>query len=370
MRIGRATIFGSLSALTLILAAAIPTAAVGRPTGPVRTVAPAGFGVPVEASTRSFEEIAEVVDSTNHVHIAASTGLDVWYLTDRTGTWTSRKVFKHTSTVLWGQPTIAVDTQDRVHIASTRFPYGAGDIGIFYATDKGHTRGTFPPPTRIAPNGNGEPQLKVYGGHLFLVDVKGWCCVGDGTVQMRTNVTGSWTVATIGPGQDPSFRMTTNGYARVAYDRGDTAAGLYFGVATTHKGNFVKAKIPGTGANDGRPILALKSNNAQIVWTHSGSPGSIKYTYAASGGWHAFLTVPGATSDDIAGFDVTTTGDPHVAIGSLSTITDAVYSGGTWHSTSVASGTDATAIALRRGTGGTVAIAWTDYGGGLWVVRG
>ena len=169
--------------------------------GPAPAAVPAGLPAPTLVKAGSFSELAEVVDSTGAIHIAAANDQDVWYLTDRTGSWTAKKVFAHTASPgghLWGQPTIALDDQDRVHIAATRFPYGAGDIGIFYATDKGHPRGTFGTPTRIAADGNGEPQLKVYKGHLFLVDVRNWCCVGDGTVVRRTHWTGSWTTATIG----------------------------------------------------------------------------------------------------------------------------------------------------------------------------
>ena len=54
--------------------------------------------------------------------------------------------------------------------------------------------------------------------------------------------------------------MTSDGYARVLYERGDTRPGLYFAVAGTHKGNFTTAHIPGTNTNDGGPLLALRNN--------------------------------------------------------------------------------------------------------------
>ena len=156
-----------------------------------------GFGIfSPSVKAGSFSELAVAVDTNGKVHIAAGDDRDVWYLTNRTGSWTASKIFVHTAGpngFLWGQPTIALDDNNRVHIAATRFPYGEGGIGIFYATDAGHPRGTFGAPTRIASNAFGEPQLKVYRGHLFLVAVKDWCCVGDGTVVMRTNKGGSWT---------------------------------------------------------------------------------------------------------------------------------------------------------------------------------
>ena len=346
----------------------IMVAPAGASAGPMSdAVAPAGSPMLVKAG--AFAELVEVVDSNGAVHIAAGNDQDIWYLTNRTGSWTSSKVFAHTASpngYLWGQPTIALDENDRVHIAATRFPYGEGDIGIFYATDKGHPRGTFGTPKRIAADGNGEPQLKVYKGHLFLVDVKNWCCVGDGTVVMRTNWTGSWTTATIGRGQEPSFRMTTDGFARVAFERCDPpGVGLYFTIASSHKGNFGSAvKVAGTGASDSSPILALRGNDAQIVWRHStGGTGNWKLTYATPSGWHSFLTVPGSTADMAAAFDVTTTGFGHIGLAG-NDVTDSYRCGTpvTWCTETVASDVAATAIALRRGPHGSVDVAWVQSG--------
>jgi hypothetical protein len=337
--------------------------------GPAPGSVPAGIPAQTLVKAGSFSVLAEVVDSNGAIHLAASNDLDVWYLTNRTGSWTASKVFKHTASPsghLWGQPTIALDEHNRVHIAATRFPYNEGDIGIFYATDKGHPRGTFGTPVRIAPDGNGEPQLKVYQGHLFLVDVKNWCCVGDGKVVMRTNWTGSWTSATIGRGQNPSFRMTTTGFARVVFERGDPpGVGLYFAVASSHKGNFGSAaKIAGTGPSDSNPILALRNNAAQIVWRHfnSGS-GHWQLTYATPSGWHPFLNVPGSTADMAAAFDVTTDGFGHILLAGLD-ITDNYRCGTpvTWCTETVASSVNATAVAARRGPGGAFDVAWIQTG--------
>ena len=248
-----------------------------------------------------------------------------------------------------------------MHIAATRFPYGEGGDGIFYATDKGHTHGTFGAPTRIASNAYGEPQLKVYNGDLYLVAVKNWCCVGDGTVVMRTNKSGTWTQATVGPGQNPSFQMTSDGYARVLYERGDAATGLYYANAGTHKGSFTTAHIAGTNSNDGGPLLALTLNTgANHLAARQQRRRKLEVHLCDPGGWHSFFTVPGSTSN-MAG------GDRGAADGlrprrarraSTSPTTTAAGANlrGTWCAETVASNVHASAVASAGGPAAAIDI--------------
>jgi hypothetical protein len=208
--------------------------------------------------------------------------------------------------------------------------------------------------------------LQVFGGHLYLVAVKDWCCVGDGSVVMRTNKSGTWTTATIGPGQSPSFRMTSDGYARVAYERGDTAPGLYFAVAGSHKGSFVTAHIPGTNGFDGTPHLALVNDRAEVTWRHfPGGSGSWKFTYATANGWHSFLTVPGSTAQMDAAIGATASGFAHVALAGVN-VTDHYRCGSepplTWCNENVASNAHATAVASAGGPQLAIDVAWIQSG--------
>jgi len=230
-----------LAAASLLGVALLMASPGGAVATPGRVTGPSAFGSHHLVKTGSFSELVEAVDSNGKIHIAAGDENDIWYLTNRTGSWTAKRVFVHTvgaNGYLWGMPTIALDANDRVHIAAQRFPFGEGGIGVFYVTDVGHARGSFGTPARIASNSEGEPRLQVYNGHLYLVVVKNWCCVGDGSVMMRTNKTGRWTQAYIGAGQNPSFQMTSDGYARVVYERSDAGPGLYYAKAGTHKGSF------------------------------------------------------------------------------------------------------------------------------------
>jgi hypothetical protein len=363
-----------LGAASLLGVALLIVSTAGAFAAPGSAVKPADFRSHHLVKAGSFSDIAEAVDSNGKVHIAAGDGNDIWYLTNRTGTWTAAKAFVHSPPgpkgFLWGSPTIALDSNDRVHIAATRFPFGGeGGIGIFYATDLGHAPGAFGAPTQIAPGDDGEPQLKVYNGNLYLVAVKDWCCVGDGTVVMRTNKSGSWTQAPIGPGQEPSFQMTSDGFARVVYQRGDTAPGLYYAVAGTHKGNFATTHVAGTNAKDGSPLLALSFNTAQIAWQHSTKgPGSWRFTYSSQGDWHSFYTVPGSTSNMEGAIAATNSFFAHVALAGVD-VTDHQRCGsvlpGTWCNDSVASDVQATAVASAGGPSNSIDIAWIQ-GGDIW----
>jgi hypothetical protein len=358
-----------LGAATAAGAALLIVSAAGALAAPSSASAPSGFGSHQLVKAGSFSEVAEAVDSNGKVHIAAGNDLDVWYITNAAGSWAARKIFVHTAIpngYAWGQPSITLDANDRVYIAATRFPYGEGGEGIFFATNQGHTHGTFGGPTKIAPAAYGEPQLRVYNGDLYLVAVKNWCCVGDGTVVMRTDKSGPWTTATIGAGQNPSFQMTSDGFARVLYERGDTATGLYYAAAGTHKDSFTTAHIAGTNSNDGGPLLALTLNTAQITWRHfDNGAGNWKFTYSTQGGWHSFFTVPGSTANMDGAIAALPTGYAHVALAGAN-VTDHYRCGsvppGTWCSETVASNAHSSAVASAGGPSHAIDIAWIQSG--------
>ena len=301
---------------------------------------------------------------------------DLWYATDRTGTWTQRRVLKHTSSFTYWSPSIALDEHDRVHIAVERLPNEVGDLGVWYISDTGRARGTFPTnATRIAPPGNGEPVLKVSDGHLYLVVDKGWCCLGAGTLQLRTNVSGHWTVSTIGPGMDPSFRLGSDHRARVAYLT-DEPRGLWYAVASSPTGGFTREQVP-TATDpadttvDSLPVLALNvSNQPRIVWSHWAGVDlqDVRYAWRDAAGWQTPVNVAsGQPGDDRVGFDIDTHGRPTVAVGGAN-LKVRVLSGGTWHVSTIASAHDINAIVLRRAVGGRSVVTWTDPSG-VWVSR-
>lgn len=363
--------------VTLALGAfALPAAAsAGRE--PQVNASPSAWSAPTRVLAGHFQDISAVVDSHGRVHVAGTTPSgDLWYATDRTGSWTHKQVLKHSASFTYGWPSIALDEHDRVHIALERFPNATGDLGVWYVTDKGRTRGTFPTsPTRIAPPGNGEPVLKVSDGHLYLVVDKGWCCISPGTLQLRTNVSGHWTVSTIGPGLGPSFRLGSDHRARVAYTN-SSPRGLWYAVASSPTGGFTRQQVP-TATDpadttiDSVPILALNgSDQPSIVWRHFATAGfqDVRYAWRDASGWHTPVNVASSQpEDDRVGFDVDTHGRPTVAIGGAS-LRVRVLSGGTWHTSTIASASGVRSIVVRRALKGHSVLAWTDPIG-VWSAR-
>ena len=310
-----------------------------------------------------------MVDSHYHVQIAVTGGGNLYYATNRTGSWTHRRVLTKTSSFSYGQPSIAVDENDRVHIAVMRFPNGEGGDGIWYVSDVGRNPGTFPSsPSKIAPDTDGEPVLKASHGHLFLVDVNGWCCVGDGTVQLRTNVSGSWTVSSVGTGQEPSFRLGADQRAQVVFDRNDTQPGIYYGRASSPTGGFTTARLAGTSDHDLQPLLALDTNHQPwISWRHfSNDSLNVIAQHHTQSGWHSpKVAVSGISAENIVGFDVDSLGRPNVAYGNVA-IRERVLKSGTWHPSTVANAAYPRALVLRRSLDGEVIVAWTSDSG-VWV---
>lgn len=375
MRAIRHVVFTIAVSGLLVMAAFIAPVAAGVPQRPVTPASPASWSAPTKALAGNFGEVSEVVDSQGHVHLAVTGKDGIWYATDRTGSWTHRRVLANSSKYDYGSPSIALDEHDRVHIAAERFPNAEGDLGIWYVTDVGRARGTFSPsPIRIAPPGNGQPVLKASNGHLFLVDVKGWCCIGGGTVQLRTNVTGTWTVSDIGMGGGPSFRLGSDHRARVAY-AGDPG-GIWYAVASSPSGHFTREKLPSAvtspsdSAIDVGPILALNvANEPRIAWRHYGAGSTLDVLYAwhDASGWHAPISVAsGLPENDLIGFDADTHGRPNVAIGGAG-LHVRVLSGGTWHESTVTTA-HAGGPVVRRGLHGQVVVAWSNAAG-AWVSR-
>jgi hypothetical protein len=354
-----------MGGLLLGLASAAPAFA-SSPRTDEAVLGPSAWSAPQRAVKGNFDQFSEVVDSHNHVHIAATGGGDLYYATDRTGTWTHKLLLSHGTKSTWGQPSIALDENDRVHIALERFPNAAGDKGVWYLSDVGRARDSFPATaTKIAPAGNGEPLLKASGGHLFLVVVNGWCCVGDGTVQLLTNASGSWTTTIVGPGQDPSFRLGTDGSMQVAFDRGNTQRGIYYGRAASATGTFSTARIPGTSSHDTFPALAIDSaNRPWIAWGHfANSSMSFVVAHRTGGTWTSpDPAVSGISGENSMAFDLDTLDRPNLAYG-FATIHAVLQSNGSWHSTLITSNGQLGWLVLRRALNGGAVIAWTSQTG-------
>ena len=79
----------------VLAAALLIVAPAGALAGPGAEPAGSAFFHRQLIKAGSFSELAEAVDRNGKVHIAAGNERDVWYLTNRTGSWTSTKAFVH-----------------------------------------------------------------------------------------------------------------------------------------------------------------------------------------------------------------------------------------------------------------------------------
>ncbi len=364
---------------TIALIAAPGASAARQPeTLPDTQVAPAVFSSPHHAVTGEFFGVAAVVDSTNHVHIAATGKGGVWYITDRGG-WTAHRILKNPVDSAYETPLIAIDEHDRVHIAATKWqgPDVPNNMGTFYVTDKGRTQGTFPAvATRIAAAGKSGTSLKVGNGHVYLTMEPAWCGLPDGCglndpVWFRTNASGHWVTTTLGIGYGSSMRLATNGRARIVYA---TQNGLQYAVAATVAGGFSTTKIPNTSGKDFLPVLSMDAQgHSAVAWTHdTGSGRTARYSTRKSGSWSVPVTVASASNGfDAFSFDIDTLGRPHIVLANADNqmLRDKRLAGGAWTTVTIAGPVSVNAVSVRRAFSGIVVVAWATNTG-IYVSRG
>ena len=380
MRYPRQALFGSLS-FALLLAACLAAPAVAAParsTQAAGNLSPAGWSAPVRVGGGIYSALSEVVDSHRHVDIAASKLGNVYFITDRSGSWTESLVMRHLPNRGYREVAIALDANDRVYIAARRSSCDdcvpGGSEGIFLITDKGRAPGTFASkPAMIAPSGAGEPSLKVNGGHVFLAYDSPCCMPGpDAAIYLRTNASGHWTQSRVARhGVSPVLRIGSDGRPRVAFSR---QLGITYAVAHSITGTFTLWNVPGTTHKDGDVALALDARDQpHLAWMHfnpgdsDGGSVDVFATRRTSAGWRAAEHVgPVHGTTNAIALDLESLGRERIAVGGAQ-VMSYVRSGGQWIGTTVAQGTAIHQVSIRRAANGRAVIAYTDFGGGVWV---
>jgi hypothetical protein len=379
----------AVASLCACLLAAGPAAAPTMATAPSvvaaasRTAQPLVWTSPLRIAPGVYSDVSEVVDSTNHVNLAAAGHGGVWYISDRGGSWTRSLVLRDLPHRRYDRVSIALDPHDRVYIAAERSACdectpGSSD-GIFLVSDKGRARGTFPSdPMRIAPPRSGEPSLKVYGGHIFLADVRPCCQPGPlPRVYLRTNASGPWTKARVARhGDAPALRIGSDGRPRVAFD---LPRAIGYAIAHSVTGSFTVTAVPGTSLGDNLVGLALDAHDRpHLVWLNEAvtaqAPSGLTtstavYDWRTPHGWHGAEDIGDLDGvSNVLSFDLDTLGRPRVAAGG-SSVLSFVRIHGRWSRTEVAASADVRVIALRRAFNGRAAVAWANYKGGLFTSR-
>lgn len=355
-----------------LLAASIPGAAAVEPaaTGPAIAFAP-----PVKVLGGQFWYGMDMgVDADEHVHLVASgfhagkTGL--WYATDRTGAWTFKRILAWSSGSVWIHPAIAIDANGRVHIAVEK----AGCVectiapakGIFYLSDVGRARGTFPAtPARMTPVGTAQPSLRVDSGHRFLVYARN-PDREPGAVKMRTWTGGSVSTSTIaGAGTTPFLRIGQDGKARVAFK---APGGLRYARASTLTGGWIVENPGLTGSYGVEPALSMdETGRPHLTWIEDNGVVGVQVFYARriSGSW----TSPKLVGEGLhQALSVDKPGTPWVVTGG-DEVKGVVYASG-WFQAIPIDDDGAFGVAVKVLDSGDVVAAWVGGGPlGLWVSR-
>jgi hypothetical protein len=365
--------------LTLLGTAAIAGEMAPERLDPLRaTTAPtAAWSGAIRLAKGSFGAVAIVFDSADHAHIAASgrsAGKNgIWYLTDRTGTWTRTRILAAAPGTSWQDPSITVDSNDRIIIAAWLFDGTGGDPGvsrgIFMVSDRERARGTFPTvPSRVAAAPAAMPVLKTAGTRIamaYLSDLPEICCLPS--LLFRTGSPGRWATTTVAPdAAGPSLRLDSQGRARIAYA---TRRDVRYASAGTTTGSFSVTRLPGTSSADYPLALALDSGDQpSVAWVHGAAPDTVRYaTY--DGSWASPTTVaPAPVFTEVIGLSLDGSDVPHIlAVGA--SVREETRVGGTFIETILATGVDALGGALRISASGREVVLWTPYAGGLFMAE-
>ena len=176
----------------------------------VRPAAP-----PLQVMSGEFRGgLALALDSNGRRHLVAGNARgDLWYATDRTRTWTARRLLTgKPGWWRWAYPAIAIDEDDRVHVAAVQDELSTpGDTGgIYYLSDRGRAAGDFGPETRIAGRSMTSPSLRVVDGVRYLAYARCLCVPmqRNAPLYFKTDRSGSWRTERIASlAYDPSLRV-------------------------------------------------------------------------------------------------------------------------------------------------------------------
>lgn len=328
-----------------------------------------GWSGPTRVFSGTYREVSMAVDANGKVHAAARGDSGLWYLTNRTGSWTRARLTTNRLDGWDGTPSIDVDDSNRVHVAFTRHtcldctPRSEQDV--YYLSDRDRPAGTFPEEATWIDQGEA-PSLEVVNGKTYLAYAH-W---RPGTeldvipeVRFLTNATGPWTnVRVADHATNPSLRVASNGRARIAY-QGEYGE-IGYAAAASLRGNFGTEWLPATEGGV-KPRLALDATDRpHIAWTSneaSARGGGTYYAKKLRNTWIGgrFTTIK---------WDVKLATDslnrPHLAV--LGPVEGVYYYravNGSLTRQTLSAPTIATSVAIRIGRNGKPVVLYTTSGG-------
>ncbi len=379
--------------LTAVLLVALPVS-VGAGEASAETGV-AGDGARQElVAEAEFFGIDLALDAAGHRHIAASQvfpddegtkdryeGLrrDLWYATDRDGSWTMQRLLQGDAetSLGWTDPSIAVDADGSVHIAVVHDYVGStpGQTeGIFYLTDKGRAPGRFGEPVRVAGRNMTGPSLAVADGVRYLAYTK-LVPFADppppDPVFIATDVSGSWTRHRLADSGDaPVLAVDASGRAHVVYQRATKdGRGAFLAYVRTDPvtGEPLKShRIPGTdGIWYGADLALDPSGRPHVTWE---TEDDILWTARTADGWSGPEGL-GVRRSDWQSLAVDELGQPHVVFGGRGRgdtgrgVIHAQRSAGTWPQAALVARVGWTQVASAT-FGPSLWAAWTPSHGG------
>ena len=314
----------SLRALRVVVTVVILLSLPGvGPAAAVGAAPAAGWGAPQRVLPGAWTDISAAIDSQGKAHVVAAGAAGVWYATDRTGGWASKRILHHRSGSEWRGVSLALDEHDRITIALAEgFPSEFGMVPgrIWSITDKGRPRGTFAAPVAVTPTGSTDPSLKTPGGHVDLARTGDICvdvCEGAlSRVWYQTDgPTGPIRRRLPGDASSPDLRVDAAGRPRLAYVvRGATNARLVLASAGSRTGPFTTETVA-TQAGDLTPRLILDAaGRPQVAWARDPldvDPPGVFLAQRAGGAWTVRSIGPGS----VVAITVDAADRVHLAIG-------------------------------------------------------
>jgi hypothetical protein len=287
----RRSILGVGTIAGLCLASAAGSALAAAPLSPSAAPPVPAWSAPERILDGAAGTVSMAVGEDGAVHAAVSTYEAVWYVTDRTGDWTSRAIVVNDNDGNLGHvyydPSLALDDDGRVHVALIRNSSDPGtgcdcNHGIFLTSDEGRAAGTFGAPTRLVKGNAHAPSLKVHDGSIYLAYRKGFDTPADpgyydGEVWLKTNAGGTWRTTLVAGDletqpPDPSLRVNDRGKPRIAW----ADDGIYVASAIYRFGGFQRERVPGTTGGDTLPVLSLDSAGKPQVAFLRARPGTAR----------------------------------------------------------------------------------------------
>jgi hypothetical protein len=363
--VGFALLLGSTAAATATIPHSDESAAAPATVAPVRVL------------VGEYRDIALALDSAGNRHlVAGSRRGDLWYATDRTGTWVTELILAGDYlSWAWSHPAVAIDDDQHVHVAVVRedaWSTPGGTHGIYYLTDAGRALGDFGPPSKITGDSMTSPSLKVVDGVRYLAYATCACAPMQRSAPLyfKTDRSGSWQTERIDDwASAPSLRVARDGRAHIAYEDED---GLRYTSALTKAGGFTApARIAGTKGRPGEPSLALdRSDRPRVAWAAWDEGDPVLYAEQTASGWQTPLQLDSGWTSDLS---IDAAGRPHVVLArgyARGTVVHRWLDAGTWKLQTIADRVSVGDVAVRAfGKGVTIAWGQDTKPKGVWVGR-